>query len=101
MAIARFTHAEGVERPEAGGSDDIAQAQRRYGAPSSQRDDRSPARVLGAGALKEDAWSDLFLAWAPNKHLSVTLAWVDLGHIAPAVQPRRQRGAYLSAQFAY
>jgi hypothetical protein len=57
--------------------------------------------ALGAGALKEDDWADLFLAWAPNKHLSLTLAWVDLGRIAPAVQPRKQRGAYLSAQIAY
>lgn len=57
--------------------------------------------ALGAGALKEDDWSDLFLAWAPSKHLSLTLAWVDLGRIAPAVQPRKQRGAYLSAQIAY
>jgi Protein of unknown function (DUF3034) len=56
--------------------------------------------ALGAGALKEDDWADLFLAWAPSKHLSLTLAWVDLGRVAPAVQPRRQRGAYLSAQFA-
>lgn len=56
--------------------------------------------VLGRGALKEDDWADLFVAWAPNKHLSLTLAWVDLGRIAPAVQPRRQTGAYLSAQLA-
>ncbi len=71
------------------------------GAEYRAKPDNLDDSVLGAGALKEDAWSDLFLAWAPNKHLSVTLAWVDLGHIAPAVQPRRQRGAYLSAQFAY
>lgn len=57
--------------------------------------------VLGAGALKEDDWADLFIAWAPSKHLSLTLAVADLGRIAPAVQPRRQRGAYLSAQIAY
>ena len=57
--------------------------------------------VLGPGALKEDDWLDLFVAWAPNKHLSLTLAWVDLGKIAPAVQPRRQNGAYLSAQVAF
>lgn len=57
--------------------------------------------ALGSGALKEDDWADLFLAWAPSKHLSLTLAWVDLGRIAPAVQPRRQRGAYLSAQAAF
>lgn len=56
--------------------------------------------VLGAGALKEDDWKDAFVAWAPSKHFSLTAAWVDLGRIAPAVQPRRQRGAYLSAQLA-
>ncbi len=55
--------------------------------------------VLGSGALKEDHWRDAFVAWAPNKHVSLTAAWVDLGAIAPAVQPRRQTGAYLSVQF--
>ncbi len=62
--------------------------------------DNLNASVLGAGALQEDDWADLFAAWAPNKHVSLTLAWVDLGRIAPAVQPRRQRGAYLSVQLA-
>jgi hypothetical protein len=57
--------------------------------------------VLGAGALKEDDWADVFIAWAPSKQLSITAAWVDLGRIAPAVQPRRQTGGYLSAQFAF
>ena len=57
--------------------------------------------VLGAGALKEDDWFDVFLAWAPNKQFSLTLAWVDLGAIAPGVQPRRQAGAYLSGQLAF
>ena len=57
--------------------------------------------ALGSGALKEDAWADVFVAWAPSKHLSLTLAWVDLGHIAPAVQPRRQTGGYLSAQIGF
>lgn len=56
--------------------------------------------VLGAGALKENAWKDVFIAWAPNKHFSLTAAWVDLGRIAPALQPKRQTGGYLSAQFA-
>jgi hypothetical protein len=56
--------------------------------------------ILGGGALKEDDWKDVFIAWAPNKHFSLTAAWVDLGHIAPAAQPKRQDGAYLSAQFA-
>jgi hypothetical protein len=57
--------------------------------------------VLGAGALKEDDWKDVFIAWAPSKQVSLTAAWVDLGRIAPAVQPRRQTGGYLSAQFAF
>ncbi|MFT3818213.1 MAG: DUF3034 family protein [Rubrivivax sp.] len=56
--------------------------------------------VLGDGALAEDDWFDVFVAWAPNKTVSLTAAWVDLGRIAPALQPRRQRGAYLSLQFA-
>jgi hypothetical protein len=55
---------------------------------------------LGAG-LKEDDWADVFVAWAPSKHLSLTLAYVDLGRIVPAVVTRRQSGAYLSAQIAY
>ncbi|RTL46459.1 MAG: DUF3034 family protein [Burkholderiales bacterium] len=62
--------------------------------------DNLNASVLGTGALKEDDWKDVFLAWTPSKHLSLTAAWVDLGRIAPAVQPRRQTGAYLSAQIA-
>jgi len=57
--------------------------------------------VLGSGALKEDDWKDIFVAWAPSKHFSLTAAWVDLGSIAPAVQPKRQTGSYLSAQFAF
>ncbi len=57
--------------------------------------------ALGAGALKEDDWYDAFVAWAPNKHLSLTAAYVDLGRIAPAVQPKRQTGGYLSAQIAF
>ena len=56
--------------------------------------------ALGAGALKEDDWKDLFIAWAPSKRFSLTAAWVDLGRIAPALQPRRQTGSYLSAQLA-
>lgn len=56
--------------------------------------------ALAAG-LKEDDWFDAFIAWAPNKHVSITLAWVDLGRIVPAVVTRRQTGAYLSAQVAF
>jgi hypothetical protein len=65
----------------------------------SKPDNLNPS-LLGEG-LKEDDWADLFVAWAPSKHLSLTLAWVDLGHIVPAAVSRRQTGAYLSAQVAY
>jgi hypothetical protein len=56
--------------------------------------------ILGAG-LKEDDWADVFVAWAPCKTFSLTLAYVDLGHIVPAVVAKRQTGAYVSAQFAF
>jgi hypothetical protein len=71
------------------------------GAEYRAKPDNLNQSVLGTGALKEDDWYDLFVAWAPSKHVSLTLAYVDLGKIAPAVQPRRQTGTYLSAQFAF
>lgn len=47
------------------------------------------------GIAKEDDWYDAFVAWAPNKHVSLTLAYVDLGNI---VIKDRQRGFYASVQ---
>lgn len=44
----------------------------------------------------EDAAWDVFLAWSPFRHLNLTLAAVDLGNVVVA----RQRGVYLSIQFA-
>lgn len=59
------------------------------------------AAGLGA-ALREDDWKDLFIAWAPSKNVSFTLAYVDLGRIVPGVtRDRRQTGYYLSAQVAF
>ena len=59
------------------------------------------AAGLGA-ALREDDWKDIFIAWAPNKNLSFTLAYVDLGRVVPGVtNSRRQTGYYLSAQVAF
>lgn len=59
------------------------------------------AAGLGAG-LREDDWKDLFVAWAPSKNLSFTLAYLDLGRIVPGVTGnRRQTGYYLSAQVAF
>lgn len=67
----------------------------------------SPNLALGAefrskpdnlGIAREDNAWDLFLAWAPNKHASVTVAWVDLGNI---VIEDKQRGWYLSLQLGF
>lgn len=46
-------------------------------------------------ALSENNARDLFLAYFPNKRLSFTAAWVDLGDIAGAPD---QRGVYFSLQ---
>ncbi len=55
-----------------------------------------------ASALREDDWRDLFIAWTPNKHTSLTLALVDLGRIVPGITAnRRQRGLYISGQLAF
>lgn len=43
--------------------------------------------------LKEDDWVDLFAAYAINKNLSITAAYVDLGEIATF---KDQRGLYVS-----
>ncbi|WP_405128165.1 DUF3034 family protein [Pseudoalteromonas sp. PB2-1] len=43
--------------------------------------------------LSEQDWKDIFIAWFPNKHISVTAAWLDLGRIAGADD---QTGWYLS-----
>ena len=70
------------------------------GAEYRTKPDNLNPSALGDG-LREDDWKDVFIAWAPNKHLSLTLAYVDLGRIVPAVVPKRQTGAYLSAQLAF
>ncbi|MBC3764327.1 DUF3034 family protein [Neptunicella marina] len=44
-------------------------------------------------AIKEDDWQDVFIAWFPNKHFTVTAAWLNLGDIAGA---EKQTGWYLS-----
>lgn len=46
---------------------------------------------------REDDWRDVFIAFAPNRHVSVTLAWVDLGNVVIA----DQSGAYLSLQVGF
>lgn len=47
---------------------------------------------------REDDWVDLFAAYAINKNLSVTAAWVDLGEIATF---KDQSGFYISLQAGF
>ncbi|EGD09934.1 DUF3034 family protein [Xanthomonas vesicatoria] len=67
----------------------------------------SPSWVVGVeyrdkpdnlGFAREQAWADGFVAWFPNKHVSLTAAWADLGDIATLTN---QRGPYLSLQVAF
>ena len=46
----------------------------------------------------EDDWFDAFVAWAPNKHLSLTLAYASLGSI---VNQADQNGFYASLQIGF
>ena len=48
-------------------------------------------------AREQDAY-DAFVAWAPNKHLSLTAAYAVLGDIATL---KHQRGFYISAQVGF
>ena len=57
---------------------------------------------LPGNGLKSEDWKDVFIAWAPNKNVSLTLAYVDLGVIVPATTAsRKQQGVYVSAQLAF
>lgn len=56
------------------------------------------AKPDNLSAFREQDATDLFVAWFPSRHLSSTLAYVDLGNIA---NKPRQRGWYLSLQAAY
>lgn len=59
------------------------------------------AAALGNGLRSQD-WKDLYIAWAPTKNVSLTLAYVDLGVIVPGYTSNRtQTGYYLSAQVAF
>jgi hypothetical protein len=58
-----------------------------------------PDNLAFAGAsFRENAWKDLFVAWAPSKRLSLTAAWVDLGNV---VGHSRETGPYVSAQLGF
>jgi hypothetical protein len=72
-----------------------------YRAMPNNLQDAGRAAGLGDG-LRSSDWKDVFVAWAPNKNVSLTLAYVDLGKIVPATTANKdQTGAYLSVQLAY
>ena len=59
---------------------------------------RQKPRNLGVD--KEKDYYDVFVAWFPSKHLSVTAAYAVLGDIT-VFNPRRQKGMYLSVQAGF
>ncbi|GGC67039.1 DUF3034 family protein [Marinobacter halophilus] len=46
----------------------------------------------------EDDWWDVFVAWVPDRRLSVTAAWVNLGDIATLTD---QQGLYLALEGSF
>ena len=48
--------------------------------------------------FKEDNWYDIFIAYAPTKNISLTLAYVDLGNL---VIKDKQKAPYLSVQVGF
>ncbi|WP_150911872.1 DUF3034 family protein [Marinobacter halotolerans] len=50
------------------------------------------------GFATEDDWWDVFVAWVPDRRVSVTAAWVNLGDVATL---QDQSGAYLSLQASF
>ena len=53
--------------------------------------------ALGGTTFREENAKDVFIAFAPTRNVSLTLAYVDLGQIAL----RDQRAAYASLQFGF
>ncbi len=50
------------------------------------------------GFATEEDWWDLFVAWVPDRQVSVTAAWVNLGDVATLED---QKAAYLSLQASF
>jgi hypothetical protein len=50
------------------------------------------------GIAREDDWKDVFVAWAPTRHVSVTVAYADHGN---NVVKDHQRGVYASVQVGF
>jgi Protein of unknown function (DUF3034) len=56
------------------------------------------AKPDNLSVFKEEDAKDIFLAWFPNRHLSFTAAWVDMGNIA---DKPKQSAWYLSTQASF
>ncbi|WP_414655826.1 DUF3034 family protein [Frateuria sp.] len=50
------------------------------------------------GIAKEEDWYDAFVAWAPTKHVSLTVAYANLGNV---VIKDNQHGLYASVQVGF
>ncbi|MGJ3627265.1 DUF3034 family protein [Sphingomonas sp. MMS24-JH45] len=53
---------------------------------------------MASGFARETGAWDAFAAWAPQRNLTLTAAFVDLGDIATF---RRQRGLFVQLQGAF
>ena len=62
---------------------------------------RAKPNNLSGTVGSEDGAYDIFAAYFPTRNVSVTLAYVDLGTIAPAFIPKKQQGVYASVQFGF
>lgn len=68
-----------------------------------------PVQLTGMGraagwadALADDESRDVYVAWAPAKNLSLSLAYVGQGRTVPGLSmQQRQSGTWFSAQFAF
>ncbi len=70
-----------------------------YRTQSNRLADQPVLGLLGAPDLaREDDAYDVFVAWLPNKHFSVTAAWVDLGNLP---FQESSNAAYLSLQASF
>ena len=67
-------------------------------AAAEQEDDQLDWLDEDENSSWEDDWFDAFVAYAPNKHVSITLAYADLGNI---VIKDNQRGLYASVQVGF
>ncbi len=50
------------------------------------------------GFARERDWADVFVAWLPNKHVSLTVAWLEAGSIATYAN---QSGPYVSLVLSF